>query len=261
MSSNSFLRILFIRFIAKLNHPKHRLIKSKSIHYIRDAEYSSFSQHNEDGILDFLTSKISKHKKFLEIGFHATESNCLNLALNKSYSGCFIDADEKHCNLARNIYKKLSLDVSVMQTYVNKNINDIYIENFGEDEIDVFSIDIDGIDYWVWEHLHFSPRIVVVEYNSSIDISNGAAAVPYADNFNNNGVDYYHGASLAAFNKLAKTKKYTLACCESFGVNAFYIRNDLVSRFKKHELSPYWIPNRGRYRGENKLKNCKFIQI
>jgi len=40
---------------------------------------------------------------------------------------------------------------------------------------------------------------------------------------------WYHGASLKAFDKLGKKKGYSLVCCDSLGVNAFFVRNDLLN--------------------------------
>jgi hypothetical protein len=236
-------------------------IKNDKIKFIRDSEYSIFSQHWEDGVLDFLMSKLSKNKTFFEIGFHAVESNCLNLALNKGFIGCFVDAGKDHCNRARILYKKLNLDVNTISAYVNKNINEIYSEKFGNEAVDVFSIDVDGIDYWIWKYFDINPRVVIVEYNSLIDIEKGSATVPYADVFDNRGISYYHGASLSAFNSLAKQKGYSLVYCESVGVNAFYVRNDLLSSFETHQLFPHWVPNRGRWGGEKDIEHFEFVHV
>ena len=236
-------------------------IDNGMIKFIRDSEYSIFSQHGEDGVLAFLMDKLSKNKTFFEIGFHATESNCLNLAVNNGFTGCFVDAEKGHCSKALSLYKKLNLDVDVINSYINKNINEIYGEKYVNKEVDVFSIDVDGIDYWVWKYLDANPRVVVVEYNSLIDIVKGSATVPYSETFDNKGISYYHGASLSAFNNLAKKKGYTLVYCESVGVNAFYVRNDLLSLFEAHQFFPHWVPNRGRWEGEKDIKNCEFVEV
>ncbi|MFW6069088.1 MAG: hypothetical protein ACOC9E_05850, partial [Chloroflexota bacterium] len=48
---------------------------------------------------------------------------------------------------------------------------------------------------------------------------------------------FYHGASLAALNKLAREKGYRLVGCESAGVNAFFVREDLLGP-KLQPLTP-----------------------
>ena len=231
------------------------------IRFIRDSEYSIFSQHGEDGVLRFLMNKLSKNKRFFEIGFHATESNCLNLAVNHGFTGCFVDAEKDHCNKACSLYKKLNLDVDVINTYANRNINEIYGEKYGTKEVDVFSIDVDGVDYWIWKYLEVDPRVVVVEYNSLIDIVKGSATVPYSDVFDNNGISYYHGASLSAFSNLGRNKGYSLVYCESAGVNAFFVRNDLLSLFESYQFFPHWVPNRGRWGGEKDIRDCEFVDV
>ena len=40
---------------------------------------------------------------------------------------------------------------------------------------------------------------------------------------------YYYGASLTALSKLGIQNGYSLICCDSEGVNAFFIRNNIIS--------------------------------
>ena len=83
-----------------------------------------------------------------------------------------------------------------------KNINKLFAKYNVPKEFDLLSIDIDSLDYYVWEAIKpiYKPRVVVVEYNSSIapDLS---LVVENEENFTWDETNYF-GASLAALRKL-----------------------------------------------------------
>ena len=57
----------------------------------------------------------------------------------------------------------------------------------------------------------------------------------YKDDNEWNGTNYF-GASLTALEKLAREKGYSLVACNYTGVNAFFVRNDLLG---DHFLAPF----------------------
>ena len=71
--------------------------------------------------------------------------------------------------------------------------------------------------------------------------------MPHPDNFSEPDAEYeyYHGASLAALNHLAEEKGYALLGCDSKGVNAFFIRKDLLDKTGLISLSvaDAWRPH------------------
>ena len=95
--------------------------------------------------------------------------------------------------------------------------------------IDLFSLDLDGIDYWLWEALDvIDPRVVVVEYND-IAGPDRAITVPYAADFAGEPLaDGFVGASLSAFVKLARRKGYRLVGTERWGFNAFFVKDGIA---------------------------------
>ena len=94
-------------------------------------------------------------------------------------------------------------------------------------EVDLLSIDIDMNDYWVWEGLEvIRPRVVVIEYNALIRPPI-AKVVPYNPTISWSGGSYF-GASLCALQSLGERKGYCLVGCNLTGVNAFFVRRDLV---------------------------------
>ena len=56
--------------------------------------------------------------------------------------------------------------INVSNNFINyKNINKI-IENYiSKKNFDFFSLDTDGMDYWILENLKFKPKIICLEFN------------------------------------------------------------------------------------------------
>ena len=95
------------------------------------------------------------------------------------------------------------------------------------EEFDLLSLDIDQNTYYAWEGLtKYRPRAVVVEYNALLppDID---WKVHYESNRVWNGTSNF-GASLKAFELLGRQLGYELVGCDFIGVNAFFVRSDLV---------------------------------
>ena len=105
--------------------------------------------------------------------------------------------------------------------------------------LDLLSIDIDGNDYWIWQAIEsISPRVVVIEYNATLR-SPVSVVMEYRDTNQWNGTSYF-GASLKALEKLGQVKGYSLVGCNYTGVNAFFVRNDLLG---DHFLAPFTAEN------------------
>jgi hypothetical protein len=95
--------------------------------------------------------------------------------------------------------------------------------------IDLLSIDLDGMDFWIWRALSdITPRVVVIEYNNRFP-AEISATVPYDPQFQ--GTDLmtvgYFGASLAALTKLGVEKGYRLIGTNGPNTNAFFMKDDV----------------------------------
>ena len=112
-------------------------------------------------------------------------------------------------------------------------------------DFDLLSLDIDGNDFWVWQKIAARPRIVVIEYNSTIPVDQ-RLSIAYEPTFAWSGTDY-SGASLRALQELGQRKGYTLIYCERPGVNAFFVANELLpERFQPPPIEEiYRLPNAG----------------
>jgi len=197
-------------------------------------EFRVFSQWGEDGIIQKLIHHIDVGKKiFIEFGVeNYRESNTRFLLTNNNWSGLVIDGSQSNIDYIKrdNIYWQYNLKAEC--AFITKeNINQIFEKNGIKGDIGILSIDIDGNDYWVWEAITtVSPAVVVIEYNAKFG-SDLAVTVPYEKDFVRSKKHHsmiYYGASLKALHILGRKKGYALVGCNSNGVNAFFVRNDLM---------------------------------
>ena len=215
-----------------------------ALHRLAQAELRVFSQNGEDGVIEALFRCIgTAGGRFVEFGIEAgVEGNCVFLAEVLGWSGVFMEADAEKWAVAARRYRDRP-EVRVLCTTVTPdNINSLILDAGFGDEIDVLSIDIDSHDYWVWAAITaVSPRLVVIEYNSHIPYPD-ARVQPLADKLPWQGTDYF-GASLGALEQLGKRLGYHLVYTDLAGVNAFFVRSDLVTAESLPETPVKRAPN------------------
>jgi hypothetical protein len=200
--------------------------------------FKVYSQNDEDGIIAEIFNRIgTTNQVFIEFGVETgLENNTVKLLL-EGWRGLWIEGSERFVKqiLAkfRNVIKDARLRIK--RGFVDRdNINDL-IAPFYAGEIDLLSIDIDGNDIYVFQAISVvQPRVVVIEYNGKFPPSLSIAQV-YNPRHQWRGSDY-GGSSLAAITRVAKDKGYILVGCNITGVNAFFVRHDLVGN---HFLAPY----------------------
>jgi hypothetical protein len=211
-----------------------RLLKQYPSH-LYEIEFKVFSQWGEDGIIQFILSKVPiKNEIFIEFGvedYH--ESNTRFLLMNNNWSGLIIDANDKFMKQVRqrDIYWRHEL-TSLAAFVTRENINQL-IEGSGiKGDIGLLSIDIDGMDYWVWESINnITPGIVICEYNSLFGCKE-SVSIPYSKQFNRSQAHHsnlYFGVSLKALCILAEKKGYVFVGSNKSGTNAFFVRKDISS--------------------------------
>ncbi|WP_417617909.1 hypothetical protein [Parasphingorhabdus sp.] len=209
---------------------------------LRDVGFKVCSQTDEDGIILFLLALIGDPKKVsVEIcAANGQECNTSNLIMNHQWHGLLVDGDAGQVARGRAWYRKHPATYAYPPVFAHAwitrdNINDIIASHGFEGEIDLLSVDVDGVDYWLWDACTVvQPRVVVIEYQCSLG-SERACTVPYADDFSasdypktNGWLPNFAGASLPAMVKLGKSKGYRLVGCNSLGFNAFFVREDLL---------------------------------
>ena len=190
------------------------------------------SQNGEDGIIRELLLRIGSPTRFvIEIAAgDGTENVSAQLIERYNFSGCLVEGDaDLASSLARRHASRQG--VSVIEAFVDvESVVAIVSATGAPPEPDVISIDIDGNDYHIWHALarSFRPRIVVIEYNASYGPVKHWV-MPYDATHRWQG-DNYFGASIASLSELATDLGYTLIGTESNGVNAFFVRDDLMDR-------------------------------
>ena len=236
---------------------------------INRMEYRVFSQHREDGIIDYLLESMGIDTgTFVEFGFSAAQCNCLNIALDRRFAGTFIDGSLEKCSMAKEAYRWLGLkNVQVIHSFLTaENLNTVIADCGVPLEVDVLSVDVDGNDYWFWSELDATyAKIVVIEYNASFG-SRLSVTVPYDPDFRRyekHHSGFYHGASLRALEHLGRKKGYRLVACDATGVNAFFLRDDLCTEVTETlSVQEAFRENRGRvkYKGVSQKKQLEIIR-
>jgi hypothetical protein len=187
------------------------------------------SQNGEDGIIREIFNRIGiVHRSFVEIGVGDGTENNTAFLLAQGWRGYWIDADDGFVSrLSSSAYRdsdKLRYAVAFVS---RENVNELLGQLAVPAEFDLLSIDIDQNTYYAWEALEaFRPRVVAVEYNASIppDLD---WKVRYDSGRVWDGSRNF-GASLKAYERLGERLGYSLVGCDFHGINAFFVRSDLV---------------------------------
>ncbi|MGA9351781.1 MAG: hypothetical protein WBW48_23680, partial [Anaerolineae bacterium] len=123
-----------------------------------DVEFRAFSQNGEDGILLFIFSLIgTTNRKAVEIcAGDGIECNTANLIVNHGWNALLFDGSEENIRRGRQFYSTCKDTALWPPTLVNtwitvENVNPLIINNGYEGDIDLLSLDLDGVDYWIWK--------------------------------------------------------------------------------------------------------------
>lgn len=98
-----------------------------------------------------------------------------------------------------------------------ENINDLWRLHGIPDDVDLFSLDVDGNDLWIWKALEARPRVVIVEYNPKWK-PRRRRTVPYDPSRDGWDKTEYYGASAGAMVALGQEKGYTLAYSTAYNL-------------------------------------------
>lgn len=208
---------------------------------LSEVEFKVFSQFGEDGIIEFLVSKLNiKNKFFIEFGVeNYNESNTRFLMMNRNWSGLIIDGSKKNIDYVKKRKYYWQYDLIAIHKFITKeNINDLIKDNLPkhlvDDDIGILSVDIDGMDYWVLSEIEcIRPNIIICEYNSLFK-NDRPLTVPYQENFTRFNSHYsgvYYGANLMAFSSLLSKKGYKYIGSNTQNENAFFVQNDLYDEY------------------------------
>jgi hypothetical protein len=237
----------------------------KNIKNLDDVSFKVYSQNNEDAILEYLILSLKlKNIKFIEIGTEDySESNTRFIYEKYNCDGLIIDNTK---NLTSKISKLLYIwkgNLRIEEKFVNKNnVNTLINKHFPNKNVDIFSLDVDGVDYWILKELPDNlSKIIVAEYNPYFgpDLE---VTVPYSDNFNRSE---YHssnlcfGMSLRALINLMENKGYSFIGSASLRCNAFFIKNEFKKLLSLEDIDTSNLKDytNAHFR-ENKINNFNY---
>ena len=198
--------------------------------------FRAYSQTNEDGILLYLFALLgTTDRRVVELCVEeGIECNAANLIVNHGWVGLLFDGSERNIAAARRFYARcrdtwIKPPDLVSAWITAENVNTLLQTHGFTGEVDLLSIDIDGMDYWIWKAIEcLRPRVIVVEYSNGFDPGQ-AVVCPYDADFGRAGKPLGQaGASLAALVALGRAKGYRLVGCNQFAFNAFFVRAGLA---------------------------------
>jgi hypothetical protein len=206
-------------------------------------ELRVFSKNGEDGVIEEILRRVGTGGGgFVEFGVGAgLEGNCVFLAAVLGWPGLFMEADTDLFARLDARYEGFPAVRTVRALVGPENVDALLRDHGPSPEPDVLSIDVDGIDYWIWRALEARPRVVVIEYNAHLG-PEAELVQPLAPRVDWDGSDHF-GASLAALRALGARKRYRLVHTDLAGVNAFFVRADLAGPFGPEEAVPARAPN------------------
>ena len=223
------------------------------LHDLHLHEWGIYSQNGEDGILLSILRNLKIGHFYVDDKNIPDELQESKRPIGNRFYVEFGTEDGMECNTRilreKCKWKGLLMDGGHENAEINLNIEFITAANINElfekhhvpeNEFDLLIIDIDFNDFWVWKNINhekYKPRIVIIEYNGNIPMNE--SKVVKRDDTHIWSDSSYCGASLLAMQRLGASLGYTLIYAESHGVNAFFIRTDILyNRFKVNEMAP-----------------------
>jgi hypothetical protein len=207
---------------------------AKPLSDLNACEFKVFSQFGEDGLIQRLIRHVPiVNKTFIEFGVEDfAESNCRFLMMNDNWRGFVMDGSAKRIAAIRRLPDIFKFDLAEKAAFVTReNVNALLATCGFDADAGILSIDVDGNDYWILEAIAVvTPRVLIVEYNALFGATRNIT-VPYDARFEKSRAHHsglYFGASLGALASVAARKGYSLVAAESSGVNAFFVRTDLL---------------------------------
>jgi hypothetical protein len=153
-------------------------------------------------------------------------SNTYNL-FNNGWSGIYIEADtNKYKDLLSN-FGKFSNRIDCVNSLVGfndtDNLDTIIEIHSKRREFDFVSIDVDGLDYFIFQKMNkYLPKVICIEVNAG-------HSPEFSEIFPENIASNNIGQSLKVMTDLAKVKGYFPLC---YTGNLFLVKNEYFDLFK-----------------------------
>jgi hypothetical protein len=204
---------------------------------LADVGFRKYSEFEEDGILLYIFSLVPPlNRTCVEIcAGDGRQCNTANLIINHGWWGHLFDGDERNVRVGRAFFARHKDTFLYPPRFTHawisaEHVNDLVAQSGARGPVDLLSLDIDGMDYWIWKAISvIEPQVVVCETHNPIP-PDLALTVPYDPQFVFQS-ENYRGASLAAMCKLGREKGYRLVGAHRFGFNAFFLKNGVGEQF------------------------------
>jgi hypothetical protein len=194
-----------------------------------------YSQSDEDGILSEILRRLGADQQsgiVIEFGVEDGLQSNTHWLLRQGYSAVWLECDDRQAKRIRSLFADYLAKglLTLAHEMVTRDTVDARLATLANDKpVWVLSIDVDGNDYWLWQRIErIRPAVVVVEYNATYPPPVSVVQEYNADRASKVKDDYW-GASLSALDRLSQAKGYQLVGCGITGVNAFFVREDLVA--------------------------------
>ncbi len=231
-----------VQILLKLRYREYLKCSAEQLPKFDEVGFKAYSQFEEDGILLYIFSLIGNtNKKVVEIcAGNGQECMAANLIINHGWQGYLFDGSEENIKSGQNFFANhkqtfLMPPIFKQAWFTAENVNQVLTDSGAIGEVDLLSLDIDGMDYWVWKAINvIHPRVCVFETHNVIP-SHLALTAKYDPNFYylNQPVEQqdYRSASLLATVKLCQAKGYRLIGSHRHGFNCFFMRNDVGQNY------------------------------
>jgi hypothetical protein len=203
------------------------------------------SRDGSDGLLlALLDAADVETRTFVDLGSGSSGGGCAVLAFELGWYGLMVEGREEAAAKLQAEWPHLPVRCAMLQPdTVGRVVAEMMAEAGLPMTIDALSLDIDSVDYWVFESLDISPRVLMLEYNAYFGPT---ASVTVPKDFVGRVEPEYFGASLTALTSLARRKGFDLVICEESGLNAFFVRRDLAPALPRQTPAQAYRRIRGR---------------
>ncbi len=201
---------------------------------LRDFARDITSQNGENGIIDKVFKVIGTTGMVcVEFGAHHLThiSNVAPLWMDQGWRTVLIEGDAFLCRGIRDDYGRYRRDhpgcgeVTIVETFVTPrgedSLDNILARLKTPVDLDLISIDVDGIDYHIWAGIEvYRPRVVVIEYNNTAPPDLRLIGKDTGNSF---------GASALSMYELGRRKGYALVACT--GCNMVFVLDEFGGNF------------------------------
>ena len=210
-----------------------------------------YSQHGEDGITVEVFRRIGvEHRRAVEICGGANGGNAGILVGALGWDALLVDGDKELISICAALHPSAT---AVAAWVDREGIGPLMAAHGFDDRLDYLGIDLDGIDYWIWDALLVRPRLVIVEFNPLFG-PDAAVTIAYRRDFSRKARDEnrrlinpkgYFGASIAGLAALGRRKGYRLVGSVPDSSNAYFVREDVATGLPACTPREAWRPAKG----------------